>query len=66
MYFPALDVDTGQLLGLELVPTQTTRFRVRRTSESDGGWLCSTLDRESRRFATSAILRAGQRIVFDW
>ena len=66
MYFPTLDTDSGQLLGLEVVPLQAKRFRLQGATQTDASWLCSTLDRESRRFATSAILRAGQRIVFEW
>jgi len=66
MYFPKLDADTGRLLGLELVPMQTKRFRVQRASETDAVWLCSTLDRESRRFGASALFRAAHRIELQW
>jgi poly-gamma-glutamate capsule biosynthesis protein CapA/YwtB (metallophosphatase superfamily) len=66
MYFPRLDANTGQLLGLDMVPMQTKRFRVQRASETDAGWLCSTLDRESRRFGASALLRSTCRIELQW
>jgi poly-gamma-glutamate capsule biosynthesis protein CapA/YwtB (metallophosphatase superfamily) len=66
MYFPRLDATTGQLLGLELVPMQTKHFRVQRASETDAGWLCSTVDRESRRFGASALLPSSHRIELQW
>ena len=66
MYFPTLDAHTGQLHRLELVPLQAKRFRLERAAETDARWLCSTLDRESRRFATSARLQTSQRIEFEW
>jgi poly-gamma-glutamate synthesis protein (capsule biosynthesis protein) len=66
MYFPTLDPETGQLLGLELVPMQTKRFRVQRASETDAQWLCSILDRQSVRFGASAELRPSHRIQLQW
>ncbi len=66
MYFPTLDPETGQLLGLELVPMQTKRFRVQRAAEADARWLCSILDRQSVRFGVSAELRADHRIDLRW
>jgi poly-gamma-glutamate synthesis protein (capsule biosynthesis protein) len=33
MYFPRLDPETGRLVGLEMVPTQIERFRIRRAPE---------------------------------
>lgn len=66
MYFPRLDAATGNLLALELVPMQTKRFRVQRASETDASWLCSTLDRESRRFGASALLRSTRQIGLHW
>jgi poly-gamma-glutamate synthesis protein (capsule biosynthesis protein) len=66
MYFPTLDSETGRLLGLELVPSQTKRFRVQRASETDARWLCSILDRQSARFGASAELWPSHRIQLRW
>ena len=66
MYFPTLDPETGELLDLELVPSQTKRFRVQRASETDARWLCSILDRQSARFGASAELRPSHRIQVRW
>jgi poly-gamma-glutamate synthesis protein (capsule biosynthesis protein) len=66
MYFPTLHSETGELLALELVPTQTERFRVQRASETDAQWLCSILDRQSARFGASSELRADRRTDLRW
>jgi poly-gamma-glutamate synthesis protein (capsule biosynthesis protein) len=66
MYFPTLDSETGRLLGLELVPSQTKRFRAQRASETDARWLCSILDRQSARFGASAELWPSHRIQLRW
>ena len=66
MYFPTLDVATGKLLRLELVPTQLMRLRVHRASAPDAGWLCSMLAREGRRFGTNAELGESGRIELHW
>ncbi len=66
MYFPALEADTGRLRRLELVATQMHRFRVRRASAEDRGWLCSVIDREGQRFGTRTQLLPDQRIELRW
>ena len=66
MYFPALEANTGRLRRLELVATQMHRFRVRRASAEDRGWLCSVIDREGQRFGTRTQLLPDQRIELRW
>ena len=66
MYFPTLDPETGELLRLELVPTQMKRFRVQRTSETDARWLHAVLDRESRRLGVAAEFHSSHRIELQW
>jgi poly-gamma-glutamate synthesis protein (capsule biosynthesis protein) len=65
MYFPTVDADSGRLLRLELVATQMHRFRVRRASAEDRGWLCSVIDREGQHLGTRTQL-ADQRIELCW
>jgi poly-gamma-glutamate synthesis protein (capsule biosynthesis protein) len=57
MYFPRLDPKTGQLVGLEMVPTQIERFRIRRASEENAHWLERVLNREGQQFGTQVKLR---------
>lgn len=48
LYLATLDGDTGQLVGLELLPFQARRMRLERASRSDADWLASVLDELSR------------------
>jgi poly-gamma-glutamate capsule biosynthesis protein CapA/YwtB (metallophosphatase superfamily) len=47
MYFPRLDVRTGNLVTLEMVPLQIRNFGLHRTSAEDARWVRDTLRRES-------------------
>ena len=53
MYFPTLDVTSGRLLRLSMIPTQTRRFSVKRAPEEGVNWLMDTLNREGRQFGTA-------------
>lgn len=66
MYFPTLRADSGELVRLDVVPTQIRRFRVRRAIGDDARWLASVLDREGRPLGTRARLRADGRIGIEW
>jgi poly-gamma-glutamate capsule biosynthesis protein CapA/YwtB (metallophosphatase superfamily) len=66
MYFPTLAAASGELLALDVVPTQIRRFRVRRASEGDARWLADVLDREGRPLGTRARLRADGTIGIGW
>ena len=59
MYFPTIDLATGQLSSLELVPMLIRNFRLQRPSTADARWLRDTLDRECRSFGTSVVEHAG-------
>lgn len=65
MYFPTLDVRSGELTELEMVPLQIRNFRLRRPDASDARWLCDTLDRECRRVGATVVQRDG-RTMLDW
>jgi poly-gamma-glutamate synthesis protein (capsule biosynthesis protein) len=57
-YFPELEIASGRLLSLRMVPTRIERFRVNRASLADASWAAGTLDRESRALG-SRIERCG-------
>lgn len=63
MYFADIDVTSGDLLDLEMVPLQIRRFRLDRPSSDDIAWLAEVLDRESHRFATRIYLRPDGTLV---
>ena len=55
MYFPALDLATGELRRLALVPTRIRRFRVEHASRRDRAWLLAMLRRECRPFGCEVV-----------
>ncbi len=52
MYLPTLDVASGRLVGLRLIPFQLRKFRLSRAGAQDAAWLHRVLERESARFGT--------------
>ncbi len=51
MYFLLIEVYTGKLAALEMVPLQIRRFRVNNAKEADIGWLKNVLDREEQKYS---------------
>jgi poly-gamma-glutamate capsule biosynthesis protein CapA/YwtB (metallophosphatase superfamily) len=66
MYFPTLRADSGELLRLDVVPTQVRNFRVRRATGANAQWLAQVLDRESRALGAQAHLREDGSIGIGW
>ncbi|PZN32669.1 MAG: poly-gamma-glutamate biosynthesis protein [Proteobacteria bacterium] len=50
MYFPTLDMATGALVQLTMVPTQMRALRVNRAGRADAHWLVTMLSRTARAF----------------
>lgn len=65
MYFPTLDMRSGELTMLEMVPLVIRNFRLQQPTALDAHWLCDTLDRECRRFGGMVVQRDG-RTMLDW
>jgi hypothetical protein len=61
LYLARLDIATGRLIELRLVPFRICRFQLRRASREDAAWLRDTLDRESARFATRVAMNEDNR-----
>jgi poly-gamma-glutamate synthesis protein (capsule biosynthesis protein) len=57
MYFPVVDLATGKLVQLAMVPTQPRRFCVNRAPEEGIRWLEDTLNRESQGLGASVERR---------
>jgi poly-gamma-glutamate synthesis protein (capsule biosynthesis protein) len=66
MYFLRIDVPSGALVGLELVPLQIRRFRLTRASRTDAEWLRDTLNREGARFGTRVELADDNALRLRW
>ncbi|MCX2738995.1 CapA family protein [Pontibacter anaerobius] len=65
MYFPTLDMETGKLLSLKLVPMQLRKFRLHHASEKDVAWLADVLHRESMVFGTG-LVRQKNYLMLDF
>lgn len=56
LYLPRIEIATGRLTDLRLVPFQIRRFRLHRARREDALWLRDMLARESARFGTRVTL----------
>jgi poly-gamma-glutamate synthesis protein (capsule biosynthesis protein) len=66
MYFPTLDLVSGRLRGLALVPTRIHRFRVNYAGKEDRAWLLATLQRECRSFDCDVEEGEGGAFTLGW
>jgi len=65
MYFPTLEMRTGELRALEMVPLLIRNFRLQHPGLADSTWLRETLDRECRAFGSGVVERNG-RVTLQW
>jgi poly-gamma-glutamate synthesis protein (capsule biosynthesis protein) len=65
MYFPTLDMRSGELIALELVPLLIRNFRLHHPTTGDARWLCDTLDRECRRFGATVVVEGDGRVMLE-
>jgi poly-gamma-glutamate capsule biosynthesis protein CapA/YwtB (metallophosphatase superfamily) len=63
MYFPEIDRETGNLLGLTMTATCIRRLQMNLADRGDARWLCVVLNRECQRFGTSVQLLPGGSLV---
>jgi poly-gamma-glutamate capsule biosynthesis protein CapA/YwtB (metallophosphatase superfamily) len=66
MYFPRLDVASGKLFEIKLVPLKISRFQLHRASREDAVWLSGILERESARFGTHVSLNDDNSFAVRW
>ena len=66
MYFPSVDLRSGNLLDLDMVPLKIQRFQLVHASTEDTDLLLQTLDRECRRFSTRMIRKPDGRLASSW
>ena len=65
MYFPVLELESGALVDLELVPLLIRNFRLQRPTSGDARWLRETVDRECRRLGSGLVVREGA-LHLEW
>jgi poly-gamma-glutamate capsule biosynthesis protein CapA/YwtB (metallophosphatase superfamily) len=56
MYFVSLKPESGQLVGVEMIPMQIRKFRLHRASPNDAQWLGKVMDRECRRLGVRVVI----------
>ncbi|SFN78646.1 CapA family protein [Salegentibacter flavus] len=66
MYFPEIDMNTGQLISLEMYPMKIKNFRLHRASKKDVKWLQKTLSREGKRLGTSLNMDDENALWLQW
>jgi poly-gamma-glutamate synthesis protein (capsule biosynthesis protein) len=66
MYFPQIDRETGDLVGLTMTPTCIRGLRVNLADQGDAHWLCAALNRECRRFGTSVRMLPDSGLALEW
>jgi poly-gamma-glutamate synthesis protein (capsule biosynthesis protein) len=66
MYLVNLDLATGKLLSLSMIPTQIKRFQVNGASLPDVQWLRDTLNREGKRLGTQGELNPNNTLTLHW
>ena len=66
MYFVTIDPSNGNLVQLEMIPTQMRRFRLNRASKRDTLWLKDILIREGRRLGTRVIEDRNEVLRIKW
>lgn len=66
LYFAAVNPVSGELVGLEMIPTTVRRLRIERAGGTDALWLQETLDRESRPFGAGVKLTAEGTLKLRW
>jgi len=63
MYFASMDPSTGNLVHLQMTPTQIKHFKVNRTSREDALWVANILNREGEKFGTRVRLDEDNRLT---
>lgn len=66
MYFADLELATGALRRLRLVPLRIRRLRLEAASDVDAAWLAATLSRVSRGFGLAVLAGAGGLLEAGW
>ncbi|WP_460760974.1 CapA family protein [Lysobacter fragariae] len=66
MVFPTLDIASGHLRELALVPTRIRKFRVNRAGKEDRAWMLAMLQRECRAYGSEVQEGAWGAFVVQW
>lgn len=66
MYFPKIDMDTGQLISLKMHPMKIKNFSLHKASKKDARWLQKILSREGEKLGTRLNLDEENALWLEW
>lgn len=66
MYFPEIDMNTGQLVSLKMTPMKIKKFSLRRAPKKDIKWLQKTLSREGKKLSTNINKDEENNLWLQW
>lgn len=66
MYFPVIDINSGQLKSMKMVPMEIKNFRLNRAKTKDAKWLFNTLNRECKKLGTTLRLEKDNSLWLEW
>ena len=66
MYFPVLEVSSGELVALTLMPLRLRRFRLQRASATESAWLAARLGRECAGWGVRVSPDGHGALHIDW
>ncbi|NNL99915.1 MAG: CapA family protein, partial [Gammaproteobacteria bacterium] len=66
MYFASVEVASGRLVDLTMVPMQIRRLQPRYASRADASYLAALLSRVGKRFGSGARLGDDNRLHLEW
>lgn len=66
MYFPEIDLETGNLLSLKMIPMEIRNLQLKHVSRKDARWLQKTLNRESKDLGSGLRLEQDNSLWLEW
>lgn len=66
MYFPEIDIKTGRLMSMKMVPMEIKKFRLNKASTNNTKWLFHTLNRECKKLGTTLRLESDNSLWLEW
>jgi poly-gamma-glutamate synthesis protein (capsule biosynthesis protein) len=66
MYTVHIDLSSGNLIGMRMVPFQIRQFRLNRAERVDAVWLTNILNREGKKFGTGVEINDDGTLRLIW
>ncbi len=66
MHFPKIDVGSGELVAMTLVPMRVSRFQLHRASAEEADWRAGMMNRECRKLGVGVAHRSDGTLALEW